>query len=154
MCRIPVVPHSKTSLTGSPFIIGWRHFASKSFPSLLPFIMKSPFHVAHVLQEHMCQTPHSIDDYPDYYDPLYFPHLHLMLFDNSQNFCNWLASALNSQHLTCCCCPAYSNVWIFKPKLSAPPQSKDAMGSHIYQLDMKKLKLLLYYMQITSKLIW
>lgn len=35
-------------------------------------------------------------------------------------------------------------LWIIKPKPSAPTNSKDANGSHIYQLDLKKLKQLPY----------
>lgn len=44
-------------------------------------------------------------------------------------------------------------LWIIKPKPSAPPQSKDANGSHIYQLDLKKLKLLPYADYVRADLV-
>ena len=59
------------------------------------------------------ETPHLIDDYPLYYDPLYFPHLHPLVFENSLNFCNWLASALNNHWLLCHRCPVFKNVCVF-----------------------------------------
>ena len=69
--------------------------------------------MARVLEENMCppsEIPHLIDDYPYYYDPLYFPHLYPSLFVNSRNFCDWLASALNDHHVSCCRCNSYMNV--------------------------------------------
>ena len=57
--------------------------------------------------------PHAIDDYPNYYDPLYFPHLHPSVFENSRNFCNWLASALNNHKLMCHHCPVVKDVCVF-----------------------------------------
>ena len=59
------------------------------------------------------ETPHIIDDYPHYYDPLYLPHLHPSVFENSRNFCNWLASALNNHQLLCRRCPVLKNVCVF-----------------------------------------
>ena len=59
------------------------------------------------------ETLHLIDDYPHYYDPLYFPHLHPSIFENSHNFCNWLASALNNHRLLCHRCPVLKNVCVF-----------------------------------------
>ena len=62
--------------------------------------------MARVLEENMCppsEIPHLIDDYPYYYDPLYFPHLYPSLFVNSRNFCDWLASALNDHHYNMQC---------------------------------------------------
>lgn len=82
----------------------------------VPFITKAPCRVARVLEEDMCppfQTLHVIDDYPYYYDPLYFPELHPTLFDNAQRFCDWLVSALNNHHLLCHRCPMYGNVCVF-----------------------------------------
>ena len=58
-------------------------------------------------------TPHDVDDYPHYYDPLYFPHLHLSMFENPSNFCNWLASALDNHQLLCHRCPHVKNVCVF-----------------------------------------
>ena len=58
-------------------------------------------------------TTHLVDDYPNYYDPLYFPHLHPSVFENSFNFCNWLASALNSHKLMCHHCPIFEDVCVF-----------------------------------------
>ena len=57
--------------------------------------------------------PHTIDDYPNYYDPLYFLHLHPSVFENSCNFCNWLASALNNHMLMCHHCHVVKDVCIF-----------------------------------------
>ena len=59
------------------------------------------------------EIPHVIDDYPVYYDALYFPLLHPAVFENSHNFCNWLASALNNHQLLCHRCPVVKNVSVF-----------------------------------------
>lgn len=62
-------------------------------------------------------TPHDIDDYPHYYDPLYFPHLHPSIFENLLNFCNWLASALDNHQLLCHCCPLVKNACVFYDRM-------------------------------------
>jgi len=59
------------------------------------------------------EIPHLIDDYPYYYDPLYFPHLYPSLFANPRNFCNWLVLALNDHHTVCYHCITYTNVCVF-----------------------------------------
>ena len=69
-----------------------------------------------VLEEYMCpssETLHLIDDYPYYYDPLYFPNLYPSLFVNPNNFCDWLAFALNDHHVVCHRCTTYTNVCVF-----------------------------------------
>ena len=43
--------------------------------------------------------------------------------------------------------------WIIKPKPSAPPNSKDASGSHVYQLDLKKMKILPYMEYVQANMI-
>ena len=59
------------------------------------------------------ETAHTVDDYPLYYDPLYFPDLHPSIFDNPHNCCHWLASALNDHHLHCRRCGVYTDVCVF-----------------------------------------
>ncbi|KIM66486.1 hypothetical protein SCLCIDRAFT_21954 [Scleroderma citrinum Foug A] len=44
-------------------------------------------------------------------------------------------------------------LWIIKPKPSAPPNSKDAAGAHVYQLDLKKLKLLPYAEYVQTDMV-
>ena len=59
------------------------------------------------------ETSHVINDYPHYYDPLYFPHLHRSIHESSHNFCTWLASALDNHRVLCHRCPVLKNVCVF-----------------------------------------
>ena len=59
------------------------------------------------------ETPHFAEDYPYYYDPLYFPHLHPSIFDNADHFSHWLASALNDHHRYCYRCITPMDVCVF-----------------------------------------
>ena len=105
-----------------------------------------------------------VDDYPNYYDPLYFPHLHLSVFENSLNFCNWLASALNSHKLMCHHCPIFEDVCIFyngmivsiacnaRPDGPLLPRNQ-ANGLHAYQLEIKKMKIMPYSDYVRSSFI-
>lgn len=68
------------------------------------FVCKSPCCVTWVLDEHCCPpyaVPHTISDYPTYYDALYYPEYYPSFFESPQNFCAWLAWSL-IEHRGCC----------------------------------------------------
>lgn len=43
--------------------------------------------------------------------------------------------------------------WVIRPRQDAPARSRDANGSHVYQLDLKKLKVLPYVDYVRPSLL-
>ena len=65
---------------------------------------KIPSHLSRVLVDDDCppfDEPHDIDDYPGFYDPLYYPSLFPEIFSDSGKLCDWLLSSLR-EHLSLC----------------------------------------------------
>ena len=54
---------------------------------------------------------HAITNYPEYYDPLYFPKCHLSLLENEQSVCAWLLNNLQIHSAVCSSCPP---LWQFQ----------------------------------------
>ncbi|KAG1841621.1 hypothetical protein C8R48DRAFT_781332 [Suillus tomentosus] len=76
-------------------------------PPGMPFVTKAPCRAARVVDERDCPPPlipHDINDYPVYYDALYYPRYHTHHFDTPQNFCLWLFNSLTSHHHQCRAC--------------------------------------------------
>ncbi|KAI5980519.1 hypothetical protein EDC04DRAFT_2860007 [Pisolithus marmoratus] len=48
--------------------------------------------------------PHIPADYPLYYDPLYYPHEHVSIFETPIKFVTWLSKSLKSHHVHCVNC--------------------------------------------------
>ena len=70
----------------------------------MPFLDKAPCHAARVLFDYQCppfDVEHNIDDFPVYYDPLYYPLLYPHIMSTSQSVCDWLASAINNHLYQC-----------------------------------------------------
>ena len=58
----------------------------------MPFLCKHPSMLPRALCASQCPPHnvfHSITEYPEYYDPLYFPKCHVSLFETEQSVCAW-----------------------------------------------------------------
>jgi hypothetical protein len=72
----------------------------------MAFLCKQPCVLARVLNASDCPPDnvlHEIPDYPLYYDALYFPQDHPLLFQTEESVCRWLLTELQ-QH--CVICPS------------------------------------------------
>ncbi|KAI5997195.1 hypothetical protein EDC04DRAFT_2798063 [Pisolithus marmoratus] len=70
------------------------------------FLHKQPCVVPRLLDEASCPPdgPHIPADYPLYYDPLYYPHEHVSIFETPIKFVTWLSKSLKSHHVHCVNC--------------------------------------------------
>ena len=48
---------------------------------------------------------HSVTEYPEYYDPIYFPKCHVSLFESEVAICAWLLNKLQIHSILCTSCP-------------------------------------------------
>jgi hypothetical protein len=75
----------------------------------MAFLSKQPCVLARVLNASDC-PPHNVlhenFDYPLYYDPLYFPQDHSLLFQTEESVCAWLLSGLQQHSSICASCPS------------------------------------------------
>jgi hypothetical protein len=63
--------------------------------------------MAHMLNEVQCSThdvDHTVETYPNYYDPIYYPDLHAHIYVSASLFCSWLQSVLSSHLMSCVQC--------------------------------------------------
>lgn len=74
------------------------------------FIKKLVGHAARVLDGVLCPPPnhvHCVNEYPSYYDPVYYPQFTGCCFDTPQNFCHWFRNALSLHHIVCPQCSQF-----------------------------------------------
>ena len=68
------------------------------------FLYKSPCNVPRVLDVNNCplhNVVHDISSFPQYYDPIYYPHFHPEIYDSPMAIKGWIEDALNS-HVSAC----------------------------------------------------
>ena len=85
----------------------FTHLHSSSIYQML-FVLKHPSVVPHALCASKCPTHnvfHSATEYPQYYDPLYFPKCHVSLFESEVAICVWLLNNLQIYSIVCSSCP-------------------------------------------------
>ena len=71
------------------------------------FLCKQPSELPRVLCASYCpphDVSHEIDDYPLYYDPLYFPSCYANIFDSEVGVCQWLLTGLQDHFDGCVLC--------------------------------------------------
>lgn len=71
------------------------------------FLIKEPCTRARVLDIASCpphDVDHDTDAYPIFYDPLYYPQCHSIVFANASSFCLWLQSSLEDHGQSCTRC--------------------------------------------------
>ena len=52
---------------------------------------------------------HDMNDYPSYYDPVYFPTNYPSIFDSEDSVCEWLLMGLKKHSFVCCSCVFLQN---------------------------------------------
>ena len=74
----------------------------------MPFINKWACRAGRVLAYKDCpphDTMHETNDYPLYYDTLYFPELHLSTFETMETVKAWLFTGIGKHKISCRCAP-------------------------------------------------
>ena len=74
----------------------------------MSFLHKQPCVLPRVLCASQCPSdnkPHDIDEFPLYYDPLYYPACYRTLFNSKKMVCQWLLHHLQEHPLMCPSCP-------------------------------------------------
>ena len=76
--------------------------------ALQTFLCKEPSVLSRVLCDSEC-PPHDVfhecSEFPTYYDALYFPQCHQLLFETVESVCQWLLSELHTHLVQCSSCP-------------------------------------------------
>ena len=73
----------------------------------MPFLCKQPSVVPHILSASKCppyNVMHDSSQYDNYYDPLYSPADHPLLFDSELSVCVWLLDGLRNHCVPCPSC--------------------------------------------------
>ena len=74
----------------------------------MSFLCKQPSIVPRVLCDSECppfDEDHVIENYPVFYNPLYFPCYYQLLFSTGPNVCAWLLKGLQDHFVSSCLCP-------------------------------------------------
>jgi hypothetical protein len=82
----------------------------------MSFLSKQPSVLPRVFKLCASQCPphnveHDIEQFPSYYDPIYFPSYHSSLFLTEQTVCQWLLMGLEEHSRQCRSCPELQAIY-------------------------------------------
>ena len=81
---------------------------TETITTIMTFMVKQPSLLPRALCALQCPPHnlyHDIEDYPEYYNPLYFPAFYASLFASENSVCEWLLNEFRCHMLTCLSCP-------------------------------------------------
>jgi hypothetical protein len=116
MCFLSVSSPSHSSLSLLSITFMW--VSPLYFPQYLffwvlyrsmAFIHKQPCRTSWVLSLVDCPLHNELHSVPCYYDALYFPECHPLVFEDEHTVCEWLHAELQN-HLMICACISFSRV--------------------------------------------